>query len=84
MAFHKLGGIWHTMDLLGDLDKIRVPTLVLAGEDDPITPLQDSIDIAERLSDDILRFAPFSQAGHGVWRDRPDETFALLRDFITA
>ena len=82
MAFHKLDGIWHTMDLRADLRRISVPTLVLAGDQDPITPLQDSVDIVALLSSDIVQFVTIANAGHGPWRDQPEQTFQAIQDFI--
>jgi len=82
MAFHKLDGIWHQMDLRDDLHRIVAPTLVLTGDQDPVTPLQDSIDIVERMSKEIVQFVTIKNAGHGPWRDKPEETFSVLRAFI--
>lgn len=84
VAFHQLGGIWHTMDFLDELGAVRCPTLVLAGEDDPVTPVQDSEDIVAQLDSGIVRFERFADAGHGVWLDHNDGAFAVLRDFITS
>ena len=81
-AFHELGGIWHTMDFLDDLSAIRCPTLVLAGADDPVTPIEDSKDIVARLDPALARFERFERAGHGVWIDHPVRAFAVLKDFI--
>lgn len=82
VAFHRLGGTWHTMDFLADLGGIRCPTLVLAGEDDPVTPIEDSEDIVAHLDPSIARFERFANAGHGVWIDDNDRAFDVLRDFI--
>lgn len=84
VAFHKLGGIWHTMDFLHDLDAIRCPTLVIAGEEDPVTPIEDSEDIVAHLDPSIVQFERFADAGHGVWIDQPDRAFAVLREFIAS
>lgn len=81
-AFHRLGGVWQTMDFLDDLDEIRCPTLVLAGEEDPVTPIEDSEDIVAHLDPSIVRFERFANAGHGVWIDDNDRAFEVLRDFI--
>lgn len=81
-AFHELGGIWHRMDLRAELPKITAPTLVLAGDDDPITPLQDSLDIFHALNPEIAELAHFAVAGHGPWRDQPEAVFARLRAFL--
>ena len=82
MAFHKLDGIWHIMDLRDDLHRITAPTLVLTGDQDPVTPLQDSVDIVERMSKDIVQFVTIPGTGHGPWRDQPEETFRVIREFI--
>ena len=83
-AFHSLGGIWHKMDLLDDLGKVKAPTLVLSGTRDPATPMQDSIDIVERLSPDIVQFEAVKDTGHAPWRDNPEEAFAMIRAFALA
>ena len=81
-SFHDVGGIWHTMNLLPELHRIQCPTLVLAGEEDPITPIEDSEDIVAKLDPTLVRFERFSRCGHGVWRDAPDRAFSILREFI--
>ena len=84
VAFHELGGVWHTMDFLDDLPAIGCPTLVIAGEEDPVTPIEDSEDIAANLDPSVVRFERFADAGHGDWLDHHDRAFAVLREFITA
>ncbi len=83
-AFHSLSGTWHTMDLRDDLHKITAPTLVLTGDQDPVTPLQDSVDIADRLAPEVVQFELVPNTGHGPWRDNPEDTFAILEHFITS
>lgn len=70
------------LDLLGRLDRIKCPTLLVAGEDDPITPLADMEEIAAALPPHVVRFERFAHAGHGVFRDQPDRFFLCLRKFI--
>lgn len=84
MAFHKLDGIWHKMDLRPELHRISVPTLVLAGDTDPITPLQDSLDIAAALDPAIVTLEVIENAGHGPWRDQPEPSYRALRAFLAA
>lgn len=81
-AFHELGGLWHTMDFLDDLGAVTCPTLVLAGEDDPVTPVEDSEDIVAALDPSLVQFERFADAGHGVWIDDNDRAFDVLREFI--
>jgi pimeloyl-ACP methyl ester carboxylesterase len=57
------------LDLLKQLDRIKCPTLIVAGEDDPITPIVDMEDIAAAIRPDLVRLERFGGAGHGVYRD---------------
>ncbi len=72
------------LDLLRQLDRIKCPTLIAAGEDDPITPVADIEDIAAAMRPDLVRLVRFVKAGHGVYRDRPEAFFRELRNFIAA
>jgi proline iminopeptidase len=76
------GGEDHTFDLLPELAKVRCPTLVLGGEDDPICPIDDQADIAAALPPGLVRFERFPGCGHGTYRDDPARTFAVLREFL--
>ena len=71
-----------TFDFRGELGRVTSPTLVLAGEDDPITPIAGGRAVADALGD-VGRFASFTDCGHGVWRDQPDAAMAEMRAFIT-
>jgi proline iminopeptidase len=71
-----------TLDLRADLARIRCPTLVIAGDDDPVTPLEAAEEIVASLPPDLARLEHFPKTGHGVYRDRPDDYFRLLRDFL--
>lgn len=64
------------------LSRITCPTLVVAGEDDPITPISRSEEIARRLPPHLVRFERFANAGHGVHNDDPEAAMALLRAFV--
>lgn len=82
MAFHDRDGIWDRMDLTGSLHSIRRPTLVLAGEDDPITPIEDSEDIVAGIDSKLVQFERFPDCGHGVWRDNPKRGLSVLSNFL--
>jgi proline iminopeptidase len=69
-----------TVDLFPELTNIRCPTLVLGGELDPITPVADSEDIAAAIPHAEVRIV--EGAGHGVFRDKPEEALALIREFV--
>jgi len=72
------------MDFTAALSRIRCPTLVLAGSQDPVTPLADSEDIVAALPPGLAHFIAFSECGHGVFRDDPEHAFEVIRAFITA
>jgi proline iminopeptidase len=69
-------------NLLPELARIQCPTLLLAGEDDPICPVADAQDIAARIAPNLLRFERFANAGHGVYRDSPEGALQVIREFI--
>jgi proline iminopeptidase len=70
------------LDLLPGLANARCPVLVIGGEEDPVTPIEDQRDIAAALPAHLVEFHAFAGAGHGVWRDRPADALALMRRFI--
>ena len=80
---HFARGEDRTFNFLPDLKRIQCPTMVLAGEDDPITPIADAEDIAAALPPEIVRFERFPNAGHGIVRDAPDRFFQVIRDFVS-
>jgi pimeloyl-ACP methyl ester carboxylesterase len=82
LAHFFFGGELKTLDLLPHLSRIRCPTLVVGGEDDPVTTIQDAEEIAAAMPPNLVRFERFRDAGHGVYRDRPEEFFKILREFI--
>jgi pimeloyl-ACP methyl ester carboxylesterase len=70
------------LDFREALGRVRCPTLVIAGEDDPITPVSRSETIARCLPPHLVRFERVADAGHGVHNDDPERAFSVLRDFI--
>jgi pimeloyl-ACP methyl ester carboxylesterase len=66
----------------GDLHRIRCPTLMLGGEDDPIHPIKSQADIAAALPPHIVQFERFTGCGHAVMPDAPERATAVIRDFI--
>jgi pimeloyl-ACP methyl ester carboxylesterase len=81
---HDVGLHWwageHTwFDLFPEVGRIQCPTLILAGELDPITTLADAQDLAAAIPQSEL--VVFPEAGHGVWRDKPEEAIATIREF---
>jgi pimeloyl-ACP methyl ester carboxylesterase len=72
------------MDFRAALKTIRCPVLVLAGEDDPVTPMPFSEAIVANLPPHLVRFERFAGCGHGVQADDPVRAFAVMRAFITS
>jgi proline iminopeptidase len=73
-----------TMDLRPGLAGVCCPVLVLAGEEDPVTPVDDAREIAAAIPAPWGRLEVVAGAGHGVWRDRADEGLAAIRRFVDA
>ncbi len=82
ILFASVGGEQQTMNLLPGLAAVRCPVLVMAGAQDPVTPLADAQDIAAAIPAPWGRLQVFHNAGHGAWRDEPDAALAALRAFI--
>src|SRR5262249_24134838 len=80
--FTRPGGEDHTFNLVADLGRIVCPTLVVGGEDDPMTPIECQADIAAALPPQLVRFERFSACGHGVVPDAAERALALIRSFI--
>ena len=71
-----------TFNLLPQLKRIKCPTLITVGDMDPITPMQNSEDIAAAIPAGLARLECFKGAGHGVQRDKPAEFDRVVREFI--
>ncbi len=70
------------MDFRAALGRIQCPTLVVGGEDDPITPISRSELIAACLPQKLVRLVRVPNAGHGVHNDDPEVAMRVLREFI--
>ncbi|HKJ24911.1 MAG TPA: alpha/beta hydrolase [Myxococcota bacterium] len=82
VLFHFFAHEYRSFDLLPDLPKVRCPVLVLGGEDDPTTPIDDQEDIVAALPPELVEYHRFPGCGHGVWRDAPERAMPILRDFV--
>ena len=67
------------MDLTGDLERIKAPTLVIAGAQDPATPPADH---GERIAAAIpgARLEVLDPGAHLINVERPDAVTALLQE----
>lgn len=82
ILFASAGGEQRTMDLRPGLARVQCPVLVMAGDSDPVTPIEDAMEIAAALPREWVTFERFAQVGHGAWRDDPAAALAVLRRFI--
>ncbi|MGC0419941.1 alpha/beta fold hydrolase [Embleya sp. AB8] len=64
------------------LDGITCPTLILAGEHDPLTPASAARRLAAGLVDAETRLHVLPDAGHGAFREAPERSLAVLRTFL--
>lgn len=67
-------------DTTASLANIKVPTLILVGEDDTITPLAASVSMQEKISQAALQIIP--QAGHLSALENPTAFNQHLLQFI--
>jgi len=82
IEFHRIGGVWHQMDFRDQLHRITCPVMVMVGDLDPVTPLQDSEDLRSLIKPELVRFERFANAGHSVWLDEPERAFRVIREFV--
>ncbi|HEY6420992.1 MAG TPA: alpha/beta hydrolase [Candidatus Binataceae bacterium] len=71
-------------DLIPVLSRIKCPTLVMGGEDDPVTTIEDAEDIAAAIPEQFVRFERFPNAGHTIVPDAPERFLRVVREFISA
>ncbi|MDT9000687.1 alpha/beta hydrolase [Paucibacter sp. APW11] len=84
ILLHFVAGEKQALQLLPGLARAQCPVLVMVGEDDPVCPLEDALEIAAALPAERLQLARFPGVGHGAWRDDPEAAYAVLRQFIAA
>lgn len=84
LEFLKPGGVAQQINLTASLAQIRCPTLVMGGEDDPVTPIEDMADIATAIPAQYVRFERIPDCGHGPFFDAPERSLEVLRDFIAS
>jgi pimeloyl-ACP methyl ester carboxylesterase len=77
-------GEFHRFDFRDALARVHCPTLVVAGDDDPITPAADSEDIAAALPAGRARLVRFPGCGHPVYDDDEEGFFRLVREFLAS
>ncbi len=81
---HFLGssGEGRHFNFLPHLRGIRCPTLILAGENDPVTTLADAEDLAAAIPEKYRHLRRIPDCGHETYLDSPTLTFRAIRDFL--
>lgn len=74
--------IMHRTDSRPFLSEIKVPTLVVVGEQDQVTPLHHAQEIQQGIPNAKLHV--FSECGHLPPLEYPTETTQLLREWLTS
>jgi pimeloyl-ACP methyl ester carboxylesterase len=69
------------IDLRSELAGIRVPTLVLAGEDDPLMTIAAAEELVASFPPGVVELHRFPGARHAVIRDSP-ESVRILCEFV--
>jgi proline-specific peptidase len=69
-------------DFSDRLNQLRCPTMLLAGELDPMITIADAEDLAAALPAEQLRFHRFPDAGHMLALEQPEAVLSLIRDFV--
>jgi proline iminopeptidase len=82
VSIHFWGDEIRRLDFRPELARIRCPTLILSGELDPLITVPDQEELAAAIPGS--RLVVFNDAGHAVWRDKPEEALATIREFIDA
>lgn len=70
----------HSLNITDEIHKIEVPTLVIGGDLDILTPLENQIAIHERIKDSKMLI--MKDAGHGSMYEKPYEFAAAIVGFL--
>lgn len=67
-------------DMMSDIDKVKIPVLLLVGEYDGLNPPEESVKVHNALSDSRLEI--IEDAGHIIYFEKKDEVIRLIDSFI--
>ena len=68
-------------DRMNEIERISIPTLIICGEDDRLTPVKYSAYMRDRIRNARLVIIP--DAGHSVMLEKPEDVNAAIRSFIS-
>lgn len=67
-------------DITGEVEGIGVPTLIISGDQDILTPVKYGEYLAEKIKNSTLRV--IRDAGHFIMREKPHEFNRVLMNFV--
>lgn len=70
------------LDILEQLRRVDVPTLVSGGELDPVTPVEAAEEVVAALPEGLARLEVIEGAGRFTWTDAPERYWPMLVEFI--
>ncbi len=73
--------LWPGWTVMGRLGEISVPTLVMAGRDDAVSPPEHQGQLAAGIPRARLRI--IERAGHEPYSEQPAEVMAAITDFLS-
>ena len=71
----------NAFDITADLGQIKQPALIICGQEDKMTPVQESRFLAENIPHARLELVP--EAGHMVMLEKPEHVAHLLDGFLS-
>lgn len=80
IASYMMGTLSREYDMRPYLPEIRVPTLVLQGRYDWVTPMSGALEMAEKLPNATLHV--FEHSGHMVFMEEPGELADVIKGWI--
>ena len=75
-----LRGMAERPDSVADLKSINVPTLIVVGEEDELTPVSDADLMRQNITGSQLKVIP--KAGHYAPWEQPEAVGTMLRQFL--
>jgi pimeloyl-ACP methyl ester carboxylesterase len=70
------------LDIVDELAAVDVPTLILVGELDPVTPIAAAEEVVAALPDGVAQLRVLAGAGHFSWKDVPEPFFQTISEFV--
>jgi pimeloyl-ACP methyl ester carboxylesterase len=70
----------NAFDMRNRIHEVAIPTLVLVGDEDQLTPVKWAAYLADKITNAQLKVIP--QAGHFVMLERPDEVNQAIIDYL--